>query len=440
MAIGSGAIRGGRAFVELFADDSKLVQGLNAAKSRVSAFAATTAKIGLSMFAPFGASFAKMLKEGFDTNQLAGRFNTSAEAISTLRGAFAAAGVSGDEFAGTLDGLATKIAAAADSRDELIHGMTGLRGDMLLGKDINTQLDMIAEKFKTIVLAEDQIRVANELGLGGILKYLKRGKAGLDELRQTARDSGNVWSAQDAKDAAEIYEEVRKVLLSVGGAILDIGKALLPTGKSLKEFGADVRKVLADVRQWIKDHKSLVVITAGFAFVLLAVAAGAKAVAIAMGVVRTAILLVNAAQRIGIVLDILRWAAKNPITAAGGLLAIAGAWKLIKKVYSDEEEFAKEHDKNPGAAGGGAAGPGVLGQGGRLERQKPRVASPPMLYAHAHGTFGGPVAQQLGYSENVAQRQIALGESIDRHAEDIAAGIKNMDAKITGLVNAFQVR
>ena len=42
-------IRAGRAFVELFADDSKLVRGLHAAEKKLAAFGTATREIGQKM-------------------------------------------------------------------------------------------------------------------------------------------------------------------------------------------------------------------------------------------------------------------------------------------------------------------------------------------------------------------------------------------------------
>ena len=49
MAAQPGAIRAGRAFVELFADDSKLVRGLKAAEGKLKAFGASIRNLSLKM-------------------------------------------------------------------------------------------------------------------------------------------------------------------------------------------------------------------------------------------------------------------------------------------------------------------------------------------------------------------------------------------------------
>ena len=55
MAGSAQGIRAGRAFVELFADDTKLVRGLRAAERKLKAFGSSVQAIGKGMFA-LGAS------------------------------------------------------------------------------------------------------------------------------------------------------------------------------------------------------------------------------------------------------------------------------------------------------------------------------------------------------------------------------------------------
>src|SRR6185437_15774686 len=96
----SGGIRAGRAFVEMYADSSKLNAALDKAKARVTAFAGMMAKAGAvsaaaggTLLGPLSKLFTDAVKEGAGIESLAKRFNTTAESISTLKGAFAQAGV-----------------------------------------------------------------------------------------------------------------------------------------------------------------------------------------------------------------------------------------------------------------------------------------------------------------------------------------------------------
>ena len=100
-------IRAGRAFVELFADDSKLVRGLRAAEGKLKAFGASIRNLGLKMvglgaavltpmlgaakaFSTMGDQVAKMAKRtGFGVEALseltfvASQTGTSLEAMET---------------------------------------------------------------------------------------------------------------------------------------------------------------------------------------------------------------------------------------------------------------------------------------------------------------------------------------------------------------------
>ena len=57
----SGTIRAGRAFVELFADDSKLVRGLKAAQAKLKAFGASVRAMGTKMMGLGAAVVAPMV-------------------------------------------------------------------------------------------------------------------------------------------------------------------------------------------------------------------------------------------------------------------------------------------------------------------------------------------------------------------------------------------
>ena len=61
MAGNAGSIRAGRAFVELFADDRKLVRGLRRASAKLKAFGAGVSNLGLKMAGLGAAAVAPIL-------------------------------------------------------------------------------------------------------------------------------------------------------------------------------------------------------------------------------------------------------------------------------------------------------------------------------------------------------------------------------------------
>ncbi len=360
MAGGGSAIRAGRAFVELFADSNQLYRALEGAKRRVLDFAKTTAKIGAgigaagsAIFAPLAKFFTDAVNDAASVDMLAKRLGSTAENISVLRGAFAQAGVSSEEFGSSMESLSQKISHAADSRDELISGLTGLRGDFLLGKGLDEQLDLIAEKIKNIPLAVDQLRVASELGLGGMVEVLKKGKAGLDAMRQAAIANGDALSSDDAKTATEIQKEYNRTLLAIKSTLLSVGKALLPAGKDIAAFGADIRSALTTARDWIVQNKGVITTVAAVAGAMVAggaaIAAFGGAVALiapaigglitALGVLKVAFLAVASVSGL--------WVAAFATIGAGLIYLVSrtqfakDAWADFKGSVADAADFIK---------------------------------------------------------------------------------------------------
>ena len=106
---GTQGIRAGRAFVELFADDSKLVRGLRQAERRLRAFGDSIRNFGFkltalgsAMLAPLVASAKLFIGYGDQVAKMAKRTGLSVEALSELQ---YAAGQSGVEVATLENGL-----------------------------------------------------------------------------------------------------------------------------------------------------------------------------------------------------------------------------------------------------------------------------------------------------------------------------------------------
>jgi hypothetical protein len=272
MAIGSGAIRAGRAFVELFAENNKLYRGLDQAAGRLKAFAGLAARTGAggvalggSVLAPLAKVAADAVTRGRDVQQLADRFGVATRSVSELAYAFERGGVGLDEFGGVLDGLAGKVAAAADGNAELVQGLKGLNGRWLIGQSLDEQLDAIAEKFATITNPIDQATKAQDLfGAAGLkmLPYLKQGKAGLQALKDEAVKAGASLSPEAAAKSAGVMREFTATWQAAKYAVLEVGYALLPTAGDLANFGTQAREVIGRVREWVKENRGAVVAAA----------------------------------------------------------------------------------------------------------------------------------------------------------------------------------
>ena len=260
----------------MYADPTALFRVLEQAKKRVEQFGKNMGKIGLggaaaggAVFAPLAKLFSEAVTEGADVAQLAKRYQMPVAALSELKNAFAEAGIQGEDFGATLDGLAGRIAAAATANEELIPGLQGLRGNMLIGKDPAQQLDAVFEAFQRIQSVSDQIDVSKQLGMEKLLPWLKKGKAGLEELRAQGKKNNDGWGAEDAAAAEVVFKEYNQTVRAVKSTLLEVGKALLPAGQDFATVGAQVRENLAAAREWIRDHRQLILIVAAVAGSLL---------------------------------------------------------------------------------------------------------------------------------------------------------------------------
>lgn len=308
MAGPSGAIRAGRAFVEMFADPSALIRGLEQAKKRVEQFGKFTKKVGLSaaaaggvVFTPLAAMFTDAVKEGADLAGLSKKYQMPVAALSELKNAFAEAGVGGDEFSAILDKLNARIVAATDANEQLIPGLQGLSGRELINKNSLQQLEAVFDLFERLgkngTVADFNNQIA-ALGLEKLAPYLRKGAAGFAELKAQAGKNNTGWGAEDAAAAETVFKEYNQTIRSVKGTILEVGRALLPAGQDFATVGAQVRENLAAVRDWIREHKQIILIVTAAAGALmaggLAVAGFGAAVAVAAPIIGGLIIAVKA--------------------------------------------------------------------------------------------------------------------------------------------------
>ncbi|MDB5310672.1 MAG: hypothetical protein JWO38_4874 [Gemmataceae bacterium] len=277
MAAGSGAIRAGAAFVELFLQDNMLTRGLDSAKKRLQSWGGAMTKVGATMagagagvLAPIGKVFTDAVSRGDQIQTLAKRFGSTTESVSALAFGFERAGVGLDQFGDTIGSLEERISHAADSNDELIEGLRGLKGRDLLNLPIDEQLDKIAEKIKGIPVAADRLRAADSLGMKSMLPWLEKGAAGLDELRDAAKDAGAVMDPEQADQSKQIMKAYTATWQQLKYGVLQVGMELLPTGTKIANLSEHVRKGISDFREWIKENRGIVVTVAAVAAGLVA--------------------------------------------------------------------------------------------------------------------------------------------------------------------------
>lgn len=290
---GAGAIRAGSAFIEIFANDTKLTRVLNGLKSRLQAVGSlfTTAGAGLAaggaaILAPIAGVFSEVIDRGTELKLVADQFGTTTEAVSSLAYAAETAGVDLQGFGDITKDLSAKITEAANGNDEAFRAM-GLSAKALLGLPLDQQYGAIADALAGVEDPQKRVALAMQvMGEGGrkLVPILAKGSGELARLAGEARDVGAVMSGETAGQAAELGKTFAKTWSSIKYAILEVGVALLPQADTIAEYAASVRDVAKSAREWISENKGVVLAVTGLGAGLIA----AGAALIGLGVASSA--------------------------------------------------------------------------------------------------------------------------------------------------------
>jgi hypothetical protein len=286
-------IRAGRAFVELFADDSKLVRGLRRAEKKLKFFGDSirnvglkTAGLGAAVLAPLLGAAKVFSSMGDQVAKMAKRTGFGVEALSQLRFVASQTGTSLEAMetgfrrmqrsiydAGR--GLSTQTDALADL------GLTFKDLDGLAPED---QFKLLAESISRIEDPTRKAALAQALfGRAGtqLLPMMAQGAAGIKRLREEARRLGLTMSREDAAAAEDFTDAMDRLWKTVKMGAFRIGAALSP---ALGDLAGRLTRAAVTTGAWISKNRQLIVtVTKVAAAVLaagLALAALGKAISI----------------------------------------------------------------------------------------------------------------------------------------------------------------
>jgi len=308
--------RAGKAFVELFADDTKLVRGLRAAEKRLKAFGAGVQSIGTKLFGLGAAAVAPLLATtnvfadmGDQLAKMSARTGISVEALSEL-------GYAAEQSGADLESLEGGVRKMQKFLVEAAQGSKGA-GDTLakLGLQLSDlgrltpdqQFELLADRLSKI--QDPAIRAATAMEVFGktgtsLLPLMQDGAKGIEALKQQARNLGLVISTEDAKAAETFGDTLDDLWKVIKSGVFAIGAALAPLLQDLATSAIRVAKVTAD---WVRQNKGLIV-------TVFKIAAGVAAAGVALVVLGTLISGVGAA--FGVVASI--------ITGIGTVLGVLG--------------------------------------------------------------------------------------------------------------------
>src|SRR5262245_17507916 len=264
MGATAGAIRAGRAFVELFTDDSKLVQGLRQGEAKLKAWGAAVSSAGSKLFA-LGASVvtplavsAKMFADmGSELNDMSSRTGASVEALSTLGFAAKQSGTDMEGLETSLRKMQKNIEAAATGSQEAQHALArlGLTANDLKGMKPEDQFRVLGDVISQIANPTERAAAAMAIfGKSGtqLLPMFEGGIAGLTAMEERARALGLEMSGKDAAAADSLGDALDALWDTVKMGVFSVGSALAPMLEGLIET---TTAIVVSASNWVKENR-----------------------------------------------------------------------------------------------------------------------------------------------------------------------------------------
>lgn len=345
MAGNTGAIRAGKAVVEIWADKTPLQKGLNSAKASLAswgksfgAVGASIAGIGAAIRAPILAATAAFAEAGSANLDLSQRTGLSTEAVSRLGFAARQTGAGIEDVEVGVKKMQKFLSEAAHGSSEAKSALTelGISFTSLKGLKPEDQFAIISRSIAK--LQDPMARSAAAMKIfgksGTNLIPLMLDFDGLDARARRLGLGMSLESAQAAHALGDSFEDLKTISK---GLTVSLGAALAPSLRQWTDYSVLAVKAAKD---WIKANQGTVVIAAtvgsvliaagtaiagiGTAFYIASLAVGGLSSAVAMmGAAWTGLIGILGAVKIA---AIATWGALGgPLTIIVAALAVAGA-------------------------------------------------------------------------------------------------------------------
>lgn len=354
MAIGTGgAIRAGRAFVELFADDARLIKTLRQNERRLKLWGAMINRVGAGVAAMGTAALAPLLgmtqhfaSVGDSLDKMALRSGASVEFLSAIGFAAEQSGSSLESVNGALFRMRRRVANAATGGGPAVRALRDLRLEAraLTQLSPDQQLLTIAQALQGVENESLRAQYAFEIfgdSAKALSPLLNAGAGGIQELMAEAQRLGVVMRTEDATAAAQYGDALNRLKRSVGGLKNIIGAALAPT---LTRLFDEITKVVSGVSKWMDHNRELVrkvaLVTVG------AVILGGAIVSLGLTVFVTGVAVGSLATLLGLLAGAVRFLF-TPLGALTVGLGLLVAWLIRsgKAVAWLESRFRPLYDE-----------------------------------------------------------------------------------------------
>lgn len=271
----AGAIRAGKAFVEISGENSGLLSVLGASKAKLLAFGASAVALGGILkdgltaavhhvgSAILGVDFAEA---GSELNDMSERTGASVEGLSALKYAAQQTGADVGSLETGFKKMGQTLANAAEGSDQAKESLqkVGVSVSDLQGLSPEEQFAKIADGISQI--GDPAKRTAAAIDIFGksgtdLLPILNGGSEGLAAFRERAEALGLIMSTEDAQAAdalGDAFDDLWATLKSVSNAI---GSAFAPAVQSVVEILRMGAKLVAD---WVRVNSEMLQSTLEF--------------------------------------------------------------------------------------------------------------------------------------------------------------------------------
>lgn len=264
----SGAIRAGRAFVEISTKNSGLLAGLNSAKAMMTGFGRFMGRAGAGLVAggtatlgAVGALVAGAVSKNTAVLDLADKLGTSTEKLSAFEYALSSTGITLDDLEGHFENFAERVFQAANGAGEAADSFRklGLNPQALKQMDAVDQMVTTLEALKKVNPA-DRLGLESSLG-GDQFQKLNVAVNRVKDLRGEMAKAADVGALVD-QDTARLAKRFQTAWSTgftvVKNTLLSLGEAFFPSVSGFESLVNKVKEWGKQARTWVADNQGTI--------------------------------------------------------------------------------------------------------------------------------------------------------------------------------------
>lgn len=262
----AGAVRAGKAFVEISAKDAGVKSTLDSMRQRFMSFGSQLGKIGLGLGGIGTAITGPLLglskwaiDSGSAITDMSERLGATTEELSAMSYAMELGGASAEDMEASLKKMQQHLAQSGGG-----------------GGSISDQVEAFAEQIAAMEDPAQQTAAAMEVfGKSGtkMLPFLKQGAVGIAAMRAQADKDGAIWSKEDADKADRLGAVLSRVMTIINSVGKKIALAFLPSADSAESFAESISGIGKQIREFIRDNAMIIKIVGAVGGGLIAVGA-----------------------------------------------------------------------------------------------------------------------------------------------------------------------